>query len=300
VDPGLRVGGPATAADGWIDEFLAHTDESGAAVDFVSTHTYGQVPLDLRPLLARHGREGTPLWWTEWGATRSWYGPVNDGVPSAVLLARGMKSAAGRVDAVSYWVASDVFEELGRPQRLLHEGFGLRTIGGLRKPRWWALHLLERLGTAELASRVTGDGAGGMVECWAARDEERDGDPGEVTVALWNGALDQTKVRGAAHLDRDVVVHVDRLPDGAYEVFERRIDAAHSNVCALWESVADGADWPDDDQWKLLRRAERLDDGAPPRRVVTEHGRITVGLTLPSPSMVLLEIVPAPPLSEPG
>lgn len=294
VDSGLRVGGPATAADGWVGEFLEHTAADGTAVDFVSTHTYGQVPLDLRPVLARHGHAGTPLWWTEWGATRSWHGPVNDGVPSAVLIARGMKSAAGRIDAVSYWVASDVFEELGRPERLLHEGFGLRTIGGLRKPRWWALHLLERLGTAELACRVTGDGAGGMVECWASRDEEPDGDPGEVTVALWNGTLDQTKVNGATHLDRDVVVHVDRLPDGAYEVFERRIDAAHSNVCALWGSIADGADWPDEDQWHTLRQADRLDDGALPRHLVAEHGRITVELTLPSPSMVLLEIVPLP------
>jgi len=41
IDPALRVGGPSTAGGEWIPEFLAHVKGSGAAVDFVSTHTYG-------------------------------------------------------------------------------------------------------------------------------------------------------------------------------------------------------------------------------------------------------------------
>ena len=51
----------------------------------------------------------------------------------------------GRIESLSYWVVSDHFEELGRPPALLHGGFGTRTVGELRKPRWWALALLERL-----------------------------------------------------------------------------------------------------------------------------------------------------------
>ncbi len=41
VDPKLRVGGPATAGASWVPEFLAHVKKCGAAVDFVTTHTYG-------------------------------------------------------------------------------------------------------------------------------------------------------------------------------------------------------------------------------------------------------------------
>src|SRR5271154_2511347 len=41
IDPALRVGGPATAGSSWVPEFLAHVKESGAPVDFVSTHAYG-------------------------------------------------------------------------------------------------------------------------------------------------------------------------------------------------------------------------------------------------------------------
>ncbi|MFD0524077.1 GH39 family glycosyl hydrolase [Paractinoplanes durhamensis] len=58
VDPQLRVGGPATAAVGWIDDQL----QVDAPVDFLSTHVYGTLPLDLRPWA-----DGRPILWTEWG-----------------------------------------------------------------------------------------------------------------------------------------------------------------------------------------------------------------------------------------
>src|SRR5438067_6644413 len=41
IDPQLRVGGPSTAGAAWVPEFLAHTQASGAPVDFITTHTYG-------------------------------------------------------------------------------------------------------------------------------------------------------------------------------------------------------------------------------------------------------------------
>ena len=49
VDPGIAVGGPASAAVGWIDGQLA----VDAPVDFLSTHVYGVPPLDLRPARGR-------------------------------------------------------------------------------------------------------------------------------------------------------------------------------------------------------------------------------------------------------
>ena len=146
VDPRLKVGGPSSAAAGWVEELLAHVEQSGAPLDFVSTHTYGSPPLDFRGSLERYGRAGTPIWWTEWGVTPTHFNEVSDAVFSGVFLLRGMASAMDRIEALSYWVVSDHFEELGRPPALLHGGFGLRTVGELRKPRWWALRLLEELG----------------------------------------------------------------------------------------------------------------------------------------------------------
>ncbi len=156
VDSRLVVGGPSSAAAGWVEELLAHAEQSGAPVDFVSTHTYGAPPLDFRPMLARYGRAGTPIWWTEWGVTPTHFNEVSDAVFSGAFLLRGMMSAMGRIESLSYWVVSDHFEELGRPPALLHGGFGLRTVGELRKPRWWALAMLERLGPHRLAVSYDG------------------------------------------------------------------------------------------------------------------------------------------------
>jgi xylan 1,4-beta-xylosidase len=97
-----------------------------------------------------------------------------------------MRSAAGRLESLAYWVASDHFVELGEAERLFHGGFGLLTIGNLRKPRFWAIALLERLGEHELASDIDGDGAGSLVEAWASGDPD-----GRVAIAVWNGTLDQ-------------------------------------------------------------------------------------------------------------
>ncbi|HXF57145.1 MAG TPA: hypothetical protein VNO34_06170 [Actinomycetota bacterium] len=82
-----------------------------------------------------------------------------------------MVSAMGRLEALAYWTVSDHFEELGRAPSLLHGGFGLLTVGNLRKPRWWALWMLEHLGEERVPVDVEGDGAGDMVNAIAARGE---------------------------------------------------------------------------------------------------------------------------------
>jgi xylan 1,4-beta-xylosidase len=287
VDAGIAVGGPASAAAGWVDDLLAHAAVSGAPVDFVSTHTYGSPPLDLRPALAAHGRPGAAIRWTEWGVTSQHFGTVNDSVFAAAFLARGMRSAAGRLDALAPWVVSDHFEELGRPEALLHGGFGLLTVGNLRKPKFWALAMLDRLGDDELAVELTGDGAGSLVEAWAARDAA-----GRVAVAIWNGTLDHSKVDGDPLLDRSVAVRVDGLAAERYRLRHYRVDADHSNVPAQWRAVAAGRAWPDDDGWRALRDADRLDEVEPARPVTSRAGTVEFGLDLPMPALSLVELIP--------
>ena len=80
ADPAIVVGGPASAASGWIDAQL----RVDAPVDFLSTHVYGTAPMDLRPLAG-----GRPLLWTEWGITAT-HGPrINDTVFAATPRALG-------------------------------------------------------------------------------------------------------------------------------------------------------------------------------------------------------------------
>jgi xylan 1,4-beta-xylosidase len=285
VDPRLRVGGPASAAAGWIGEFLDHVRDSGAPVDFFSTHVYGNVPLDLRPVLADYGRAETPTWWTEWGPTPTHFHRVGDTVFAAAFLLRGMASAMGRIESLSHWVASDHFEELGAPPELFHGGFGLLSVGNLRKPRYWALDRLTRLGRQRLPVRVSGDGAGGLVEALAAR-----ADDGRISILVWNVTLDQRTMSGS--LDRQVRVQV-AVPAGvSYMLRHYRIDADHSNITRVWAEMSGASAWPNDKQWALLREANTLDELVPATLVAGEDGLLEVGFDLPMPGVSCLELAP--------
>lgn len=285
VDPRLRVGGPASAAAGWIGEFLDHVRDSGAPVDFFSTHVYGNVPLDLRPVLADYGRAETPTWWTEWGPTPTHFHRVGDTVFAAAFLLRGMASAMGRIESLSHWVASDHFEELGAPPELFHGGFGLLSVGNLRKPRYWALDRLARLGRQRLSVQVSGDGAGGTVEALAAR-----ADDGRISVLVWNVTLDQRTM--SSNLDRQVRVQV-AVPAGvSYMLRHYRIDADHSNITRAWAEMSGASAWPDDKQWALLREANTLDELVPATLVAGEDGLLELGFDLPMPGVSCLELAP--------
>ncbi|TCM48018.1 xylan 1,4-beta-xylosidase [Kribbella sp. VKM Ac-2568] len=285
VDRRLAVGGPSSAAAGWVDDLLAHAAAVGSPVDFVSTHTYGSPPLDVQASLDRYGFGDARILWTEWGVTPTHFNPINDSVFSGVFLLRGMRSAAGRVDALAYWVASDHFEELGRPPRLLHGGFGLQTVGGLPKPRFHALSLLNRLGSDELPVSIEGDGGGSLIEAWASRDRDR------IAVLLWNLTLDQTKVDGSADLTRKVKLALPSV-DPSWQVTATsltpglRADEGSGDLAAEAAALEVG-DWPTAEQWVELAELSKL------RTEPLARDGDEVTLTLRMPSAVLIEVRPA-------
>lgn len=283
IDPRIAVGGPSSAAAGWVDALLEHARGSGAPVDFVSTHTYGSPPLDLRPTLARLGFPDARILWTEWGVTPTHFHPVNDGTSAATFLLSGMRSAAGRVDALSYWVASDHFEELGRPPRLLHGGFGLITVGGIAKPRYHALRMLGQLGGTELPVTASGDGAQGLVQTWASRRAD-----GSLAILVWAATLDQSKRDGDPALARHVQLSVAGAAGRA--VLVTRLDREHGDVTTLADRLG-VTGWPEGEQWDALRAAdtlpaERLEPAVDGRAAVIEFD-------LPQPGAVLIEVAGA-------
>ena len=210
VHPSLRVGGPSTAAAEWVEALAAHADATGAPLDFVTSHTYGNLPLDTNGSIDRHGFTGIPTWWTEWGVGSTHYGPIHDGVIGAPFALSGFHEVQGRMEALSYWVISDHFEELGRPPRLFHNGFGLLTVGNLRKPRYWAVHLAAHQGDDVLATELAGDGAQVLVRTWATKHDD-----GTVDVLVWNGTINGALMDGDPRLDREVEITVDGLLDAA-------------------------------------------------------------------------------------
>ena len=283
VDGHLRVGGPSTAAGEWIEALTEHAERTGAPLDFVTSHTYGNLPLDTRGSLARHGFDSIPTWWTEWGVGSTHYGPIHDGVLGAPFALSGYQDVQGRMAALAYWVISDHFEELGRPPQLFHNGFGLLTVGNLRKPRYWAAHLAAHQGDAVLATELSGDGADVLVRSWATRHAD-----GTVDVLLWNGTVNAELMAGEPRLDRTVHVSVAGLAEPPYAVRVARIDAHHSNV--LDGYPADTA-WPDADQWRELRARDHLhEEGGEP--VPADSSSAHFDVAVPMPGVVRVRLVP--------
>jgi xylan 1,4-beta-xylosidase len=246
----LLVGGPATAAGEWIEALAAHAEQTGTPLDFVASHTYGNLPLDADPSLVRHRFSGVPVWWTEWGVGSTHSGPIHDGAFGAPFVLSGLKSVQGRLDALAYWVISDHFEELGRPPRLFHNGFGLLTVGTLRKPRYWALHLAAHQGDDVLGSQISGDGAEVLTQAWATRHPD-----GTIDILLWNGTINAELMAGAPALDRRVLVTVTGLGAVDYRVDLALIDESHSNIATTCPT---DVTWPDAALWSRLRANDRL------------------------------------------
>ncbi|HZC71467.1 MAG TPA: hypothetical protein VE442_12295 [Jatrophihabitans sp.] len=250
VDERLRVGGPSTAAGEWIEALAAHAEQTGVPLDFVTSHTYGNLPLDTQTSLRRHGFDGIPTWWTEWGVGSTHYGPIHDGVLGAPFVLSGYQDVQGRMEALAYWVISDHFEELGRPPELFHNGFGLLTVGNLRKPRYWAAHIAAHQGNAVVATELCGDGAEVLVRSWATKHED-----GTVDVLVWNGTVNAELMAGAPRLARTVHVEISGLAEHGYRARLARIDAHHSNIL---EGYPEDTAWPDDALWQALRARDRL------------------------------------------
>jgi xylan 1,4-beta-xylosidase len=169
IDPQLRVGGPSTAGAAWVPEFLAHVKQSGAPVDFVTTHSYGvdggfldengQSDTKLSPSPdaivgdVRRVRQqitaspfpNLPLYFTEWSTSYTPRDVVHDSYISAAYILGKLKACQGLVQGMSYWTYTDLFEEPGPPTAPFQGGFGLINPEGIRKPAFFAYKYLHAL-----------------------------------------------------------------------------------------------------------------------------------------------------------
>ncbi|CAN5475181.1 cellulase family glycosylhydrolase [soil metagenome] len=203
VDPRLKIGGPSTAGAAWTPEFIAHTQVSGAPVDFITTHTYGvdggfldekgegdtklspspdAIVGDVRRVrqeIEMSSRPGLPLYFTEWSTSYTPRDPVHDSYVSAPYILSKLKASDGLLQGMSYWTYSDLFEEPGPPTAPFQGGFGLMNPQGIRKPAWFAYKYLNQLGdkaikVADAESYVTGDHGGVQALVWAFRQPVQD------------------------------------------------------------------------------------------------------------------------------
>jgi xylan 1,4-beta-xylosidase len=106
---------------------------------------------------------------TEWGSTVNPFDAVHDTSNQAAFICKAITTMNGLVDSFSYWTVSDIFEELGLPDRAFHGGFGLTTMQGVHKPAYTAFSLLNQLGRELCEVRVAAPGLPSGAEVVAAR-----------------------------------------------------------------------------------------------------------------------------------
>lgn len=197
VGPRFKVGGPATAGNAWIPEFIDYCARGRVPVDFVSTHTYG---VD-QGFLDEHGNGGTvlsrndssiygdvlrsrgqidgsalpglELHYTEWSSSYTPSDPLHDNYEEAAYVLDKLRKTGAAANSMSYWTFTDIFEEAGPRMTPFHGGFGLVSYEDIAKPAYYAYKYLNQLGGTELS---VNDAAS-----WACKDKR-----GDVQLLFWD------------------------------------------------------------------------------------------------------------------
>ena len=245
IDSQIAVGGPATAACAWIEEFVAHCRKRKLRFDFLSTHLYptdalGSSKQDTRSELAASPRDmmrtkaefvrervpkERPVYFTEWSSSSNSQDPLHDESFAAAFLARTILENNGLVDAYSWWTFSDIFSESYFPSVPFHGGFGLLNLHGIPKPSYRAFELLHGLGDTMLPVRGTHP----TIDVYPTRDAA-----GDLVVLLTNHARPTHPIR-----NERVEVHLTHCENPAAGALVRRIDTHHANPRAAWAAMGE-------------------------------------------------------------
>jgi xylan 1,4-beta-xylosidase len=240
IDSQLQVGGPATADNAWIDDFLAFCKKNDLPVDFISTHHYptddfGKPGDDTEQQLAESKRSALrgeaqqvrrqagelPVYYTEWCTSSNPRDPMHDDPYAAAFIMKTVLEQNGLVQGYSYWTFSDIFEENYFPSVPFQGGFGLMNIHGIAKPSYRTYQLLHALGTELMP--VTGEHP--TVDAWLVRDGS------SATVILNNFALPDHPI------DTENVSFTLTGIGSVTSATIQRIDLEHANAKRRWEQM---------------------------------------------------------------
>jgi xylan 1,4-beta-xylosidase len=281
VDPQLRVGGPATSKNAWVDEFLEFCEKGAVPVDYVSTHHYPgdafgsetddtetQLSKSRRSILREQARDtrrrarGKPVYYTEWNTSSNPRDALHDDPYAAAFVTKTVMEMRGLVESYSFWTFTDIFAENYFPSVPFHGGFGLLTLHGVPKPTYRAFELLHHLGTDQLPV----DGSHDTVDAWVVRNGPL------LTVLLTNHALPRHAIK-----TEQVRIALSDAPRG-YIATVRRIDDTHANARRVWKEMG-APDYPSGAEVKRLQKGSEM--VPEPHPCAEVNGNLTLDIALP-------------------
>jgi xylan 1,4-beta-xylosidase len=285
VNEKLRVGGPATAQAAWVAAFIRHCVEKQVPVDFVSTHVYANdtaqdvfktqenIPRDqmvCRAVDKVHGEikaskmPDLPLIWSEFNASYKNEPDVTDTVYMGPWMADTIRQCDGKVDMMSYWTFSDVFEEQGVVKVPFYGGFGLIAEDDIPKPAFNVFKVLHELGDERI--RLDSDSA------LITRRKD-----GTLVLAVWNYAPPE-------HVGSARTFHLKFENTKVRRAVISRVDSDHGDVHAAYARMG-SPQLPTQREIQELKAAGQL---PPPEKARIEHGELS--LSLPSYGLAVVEI----------
>jgi xylan 1,4-beta-xylosidase len=290
VDGSLKVGGPATADNKWIPDFLDYCKKNALPVDFVSTHHYptdafGKPGADTMTQLehaprgimkeqvskVRNEAGGLPLYYTEWNISSNPRDPLHDEPFAAAFITRIVMEARGLTQGYSFWAFSDIFAENYFPSVPFHGGFGLLNLHGIAKPAYRAFQLLHRVGAELLEFR----GTHATVDAWAIRKNNA------VTILMTNLAMPRHPIQ--TELSK---LRISGAPTPRTAWIER-IDEDHANPRRLWQTMGEPT-------YLSALQVEHLETASTLRKEsqpwTYEQGNIDLDVALPPQSVAAITI----------
>ena len=262
VDAAYRVGGPATAGEGWINETLAYCAERDVPLDFVSTHSYAtmagfldengstgtvlspdrdSITAGVRNVRGKIDRSPFPkaeLHYTEWSSSYTPADPFHDSYHSAAFILNKMRHIGRAADSMSYWTFTDIFEEAGPRSTPFHGGFGMLNYQDLPKPSFFAFKFLHRLGNTELGCPDP--------EAFVCRGED-----GSVQALFWDFTISHP---GPSVINQEfyladqpakalapVTLKISGLAPGSYRLCATKVGYRSNDVQSAWRDLGSPA-----------------------------------------------------------
>jgi xylan 1,4-beta-xylosidase len=228
-----------------------------AAIDKV----HQQILASARPKL--------PLIWSEFNATYMNESNITDSIYMGPWMADTIRQCDGKVEMMSYWTFSDVFEEQGPVKTPFYGGYGLIAEDDIPKPAFNVFAMLHRLGDARIAEPEN--------DVLVTKHKN-----GTLVIAAWN--LVEPDATGP---DKTITLALKGAPPNASAIIWRS-DAQHGDTLAAWDSMGKPR-YPTFLQIAALKKASQP---GPPEIRKLKGDRLT--LTLPPKGLAVVEISQSP------
>jgi xylan 1,4-beta-xylosidase len=292
VDSEFRVGGPATAKNEWIEEFMEFCERKKIPADFLSTHHYPtdafgkpgdntieQLASSRRSVLCEQVQDvrrkagAKPLFYTEWNTSSNPRDNLHDQPYAAAFIGKTVLEVDPFVNGYSYWTFSDIFEENYFPSVPFHGGFGLLNLHGIRKPAYRAFELLHRLGK----KRLFVDGIHETVDCTIVKSAQ------VIHIVLTNHSYPIRPIE-----DEKITVHLRNCPE-PNAVYSEKINEKIANPCKQWIAMG-SPEYLSAEQLEQLQKASEIVRTALPWRKNSDEILIRITLQPHTFALITTEI----------